>query len=203
MGNYSSALNPDTEEFVSIVSVTEKLNEQAAHGADERLQSELQTLGNDGPFKCSLLESQTRLYLQVTLMEEGKENQSKELDSLLFQNNSQETNQNGSALSPAEAINVPPQSFSLLSKVLSSVLHPTMHPGLNSDPEPIRNPAKPTSLEHLQTELRHLRNQIEQMNIQHNKEIKQLMNELDEEKKIRLTLQMEIQRMKKHIHKCS
>ncbi|XP_067350131.1 SH3 domain-containing kinase-binding protein 1 [Channa argus] len=183
MGNYSSALNPDTEEFVSIVSVTEKLNEQAAHGADERLQSELQTL--------------------VTLMEEGKENQSKELDSLLFQNNSQETNQNGSALSPAEAINVPPQSFSLLSKVLSSVLHPTMHPGLNSDPEPIRNPAKPTSLEHLQTELRHLRNQIEQMNIQHNKEIKQLMNELDEEKKIRLTLQMEIQRMKKHIHKCS
>lgn len=36
----------DTEEFESIVSIAEKLNEQVAHGADERLQSELQTLGS-------------------------------------------------------------------------------------------------------------------------------------------------------------
>ncbi|CAB1421257.1 unnamed protein product [Pleuronectes platessa] len=45
MGSYSSALIPDTEEFASIASAAEKLNEQIA-GADERLQSELQTLGS-------------------------------------------------------------------------------------------------------------------------------------------------------------
>ncbi|KAG7487049.1 hypothetical protein JOB18_045628 [Solea senegalensis] len=44
MGSHSSVLIPDTEEFGSIVS--EKLNEQIAHAADERLQSELQTLGS-------------------------------------------------------------------------------------------------------------------------------------------------------------
>ncbi|KAK2828589.1 hypothetical protein Q5P01_019623 [Channa striata] len=142
-----------------------------------------------------------KLGLQVTLMEEGEENQSKELDFRTFQDSSQETNHNGSVLSATEAINVPTQSFSLLPKVFSAVLHPTSQPGLYSVHDPIRNPAKPTSLEHLQSELRHLRNQFEQMKSQHNKEIKQLMNELDEEKKIRLTLQMEIQRMKKHMHK--
>ncbi|XP_040907480.1 SH3 domain-containing kinase-binding protein 1 isoform X4 [Toxotes jaculatrix] len=157
----------DTEEFDSIVSVAEKLNEQVAHAADERLQSELQTL--------------------VTLMmeEERKENQSEELETLTLQENSQETSQNGSDL-PA----------------LSAVLSP-LAPGLKSDPQLSRNPAKCASpnLEQLQTELRDLRDQFEQMKSQHNKEIKLLMNELDEEKRIRLTLQMEIQRMKKHMSK--
>uniref|UniRef100_A0A3P8WQ03 Serine/arginine repetitive matrix protein 1-like n=1 Tax=Cynoglossus semilaevis TaxID=244447 RepID=A0A3P8WQ03_CYNSE len=44
------------------------------------------------------------------------------------------------------------------------------------------------NLEELQTELTELRSQFQQMKTQHNKEIKLLMNELDEEKKIRLTL---------------
>lgn len=43
---YSSLSLKDTEEFDSIVSVAEKLNEQVAHAADERSQSELQTLGS-------------------------------------------------------------------------------------------------------------------------------------------------------------
>lgn len=43
---YSRFSLKDTEEFHSIVSVAEKLNEQVAHAADERLQSELQTLGS-------------------------------------------------------------------------------------------------------------------------------------------------------------
>ncbi|KAG7217320.1 hypothetical protein INR49_027864 [Caranx melampygus] len=90
---------------------------------------------------------------------------------------------------------------SLLPKALSAVLH--SNPGLHLDPQPSRNPAKRISsnLEQLQTELRDLRDQFEQMKSQHNKEIKLLMNELDEEKRIRLTLQMEIQRMKKHMSK--
>ncbi|XP_008274487.1 SH3 domain-containing kinase-binding protein 1 isoform X4 [Stegastes partitus] len=165
--SYSSALIPDTEEFGSIVSVAEKLNEQ------------------------------------VTLMmeEERNKNQSEELNSSTPQESTQETSEN--ALPAAVPKNVPTESFSsLLPKALSAVLHPTLPPGLNSD-LPSRNPDKhsPPNLEQLQTELRDLRDQIEQMKSQHNKEIKLLMNELDEEKRIRLTLQMEIQRMKKHLSK--
>ncbi|XP_049448408.1 SH3 domain-containing kinase-binding protein 1 isoform X3 [Epinephelus fuscoguttatus] len=181
MGNYSSALIPDTEEFDSIVSIAEKLNEQVAHVADERLQSELQSL--------------------VTLMmeEERKENQSEELDSSTLQENTQKTSQNGSALPVAASKSVPTKSFtSLLPKALSAVLHPTLAPGPNSDPQANRNPP---NLEQLQTELKELKGQFEVMKCQHNKEIKLLMSELDEEKRIRLTLQMEIQRMKKRMSK--
>ncbi|KAK9536682.1 hypothetical protein VZT92_006445 [Zoarces viviparus] len=178
--SYSSALIPDPEEFNSVVSLAEKLNERVAHAADERLQSELQTL--------------------VTLMmEERKENQSEEPDSSTPQENSQETRPNGSALPAAAPTSVAMQSFtSLLPKALSAVLHQAAPPGLNSDRPPSRHPP---NLEQLQTDLRDLRDQFELMKTQHNKEIKLLMNELDEEKRIRLTLQMEIQRMKKHMSK--
>ncbi|XP_068571902.1 SH3 domain-containing kinase-binding protein 1 [Cebidichthys violaceus] len=140
--------------------------------------------------------SQTRLNLQVTLMmEERKENQSEEPGSSTPQENSQETRPNGSAL----PVGVKEKSFtSLLPKALSAVLRQAAPPGLNPDPPPSRNPP---NLEQLQTELRDLRDQFELMKTQHNKEIKLLMNELDEEKRIRLTLQMEIQRMKKHMSK--
>ncbi|XP_034746309.1 SH3 domain-containing kinase-binding protein 1 isoform X2 [Etheostoma cragini] len=165
MGSYSSALIPDTEEFDSVVSMAEKLNEQ------------------------------------VTLMmeEEKKENQCEEPDSLTRQENAPEPSHNGSALPAAASKSVPMQSFiSLLPEALSAVLHPTLPPHINSDPQPSRNPP---SLQQLQTDLRDLRDQFELMKSQHNKEIKLLMNELDEEKRIRLTLQMEIQRMKKHMSK--
>ncbi|XP_078122160.1 uncharacterized protein LOC144527786 [Sander vitreus] len=131
--------------------------------------------------------------------EERKENQSEEPDALTLQENSQETSHNGSALPAAASKSVPMQSFiSLLPKALSAVLHPTLPPHNNSDPQPSRNPP---SLQQVQTDLRALRDQFELMKSQHNKEIKLLMNELDEEKRIRLTLQMEIQRMKKHMSK--
>lgn len=144
----------------------------------------------------------------------------------------------------ARSKGAPTQSFSsLLPKALSAVLHPTLPPGLNSDPQPSRDRVKHTSpnLEQLQTELRDLRDQFDQMKSQHkygfvmqsvfyctrpftlslgvcdilipasvmvlirrvccstnlfliivcsSKEIKLLMNELDEEKRIRLTLQV-------------
>lgn len=132
--------------------------------------------------------------------EERSKKQTEELNSTPQQSH-QETSQN--ALPAAESKSVPSQSFSsLLPKALSAVLHTTLPPGLNSD-LPNRNHDKhtPPNLEQLQTELRDLRDQLEQMKSQHNKEIKLLMNELDEEKRIRLTLQMEIQRMKKHMSK--
>ncbi|CAJ1064026.1 SH3 domain-containing kinase-binding protein 1 isoform X2 [Xyrichtys novacula] len=140
------------------------------------------------------------------MMEEGrKENQDKESDPLTLQENSQETSkQNGTAEPAAESKSLPTPTFSsLLPKALSAVLHPKVPPGLNSDPQPSRKPVKHPSpnLEQLQTELRDLKDQFDQMKSQHNKEIKLLMSELDEEKRIRLTLQMEIQRLKRHMSK--
>ncbi|KAF6728810.1 SH3 domain-containing kinase-binding protein 1 [Oryzias melastigma] len=115
----------------------------------------------------------------------------------------QKTRTNSSALKATEPGSMSTQSFSsLLPKALSAVLHPALPPGQNSASHPSRNPDNHSpNLERLQTELRDLRDQIEQMKSQHNKEIKLLMNELDEEKRIRLTLQMEIQRIKKHMSK--
>ncbi|XP_066555146.1 SH3 domain-containing kinase-binding protein 1 isoform X3 [Amia ocellicauda] len=60
--------------------------------------------------------------------------------------------------------------------------------------------AGPPTMEELRTQLRDLRGVIELMKSQHKKEIKQLMNELDEEKKVRLSLQMEVEHIKKVLH---
>ncbi|XP_059911828.1 fibrous sheath CABYR-binding protein-like [Gadus macrocephalus] len=61
--------------------------------------------------------------------------------------------------------------------------------------------ASTRSLVQLHSELQSLRGDLDHMKSQHNKEIKLLMNELDEEKRVRLTLQMEVQRMKKQMSK--
>nr|XP_025976513.1 SH3 domain-containing kinase-binding protein 1 isoform X2 [Dromaius novaehollandiae] len=54
-----------------------------------------------------------------------------------------------------------------------------------------------TALEELRTQVRELRTIVETMKDQQKKEIKQLLSELDEEKKIRLRLQMEVNDIKK------
>ncbi|XP_053313284.1 SH3 domain-containing kinase-binding protein 1 isoform X2 [Spea bombifrons] len=54
-------------------------------------------------------------------------------------------------------------------------------------------------LEELQTQVKELRSIIETMKDQQKKEIKQLLSELDEEKKIRLRLQMDISEIKKSL----
>ncbi|KAM6097215.1 SH3 domain-containing kinase-binding protein 1 isoform 2-T2 [Chlamydotis macqueenii] len=54
-----------------------------------------------------------------------------------------------------------------------------------------------TPLEELRTQIKELRTIIETMKDQQKKEIKQLLSELDEEKKIRLRLQMEVNDIKK------
>ncbi|XP_029703891.1 SH3 domain-containing kinase-binding protein 1 [Takifugu rubripes] len=167
MGSYSSALMPEAEEFESIVSVGEKLDERVSLAADERSQSDLQTPSTD-------------------TMEAEQVNQPDEHSDVT-----------------SEEVTVPKgvqtQSFSsLLPKALSAILNPASR--ATSDPQPGRHPS-PAEVEQLRTELRDLRDQFNQMKTQHNKEIKELMSELDEEKRIRLTLQMEIQRLKKHVGK--
>ncbi|XP_061904531.1 SH3 domain-containing kinase-binding protein 1 isoform X2 [Entelurus aequoreus] len=151
--------------------------------------------------------AQRRGLRSVYTLMERKVNQSKELNSSVPQENSDEKSPNGSADEPRNVLPYSPPSLSpLLPKALSAVLHARQtSPGMEPEPSPgRRSPPEHMSaptLERLQSELRELREQFEQMKGQHNKEIQLLMNELDEEKRIRLTLQMEIQRMKKHMSK--
>ncbi|XP_070991513.1 SH3 domain-containing kinase-binding protein 1-like isoform X1 [Oncorhynchus clarkii lewisi] len=94
-----------------------------------------------------------------------------------------------------------PHPFStLIPGALSAILRATLPPHLTSDPKPRREPGAQCqlTLEQLRTELRDLRDEVELMKSQHNKEIQLLMNELDEEKRIRLSLQMDVAQMKKH-----
>ncbi|XP_068188206.1 SH3 domain-containing kinase-binding protein 1 [Antennarius striatus] len=163
MGSYSSALVPETEEFHSIVSIAEKLNEQ----------------------------------MTVMMEDETKENSREEQTPPTFEDDS---SQNETDSPKEEPDNVSGQSLSsLLPKVLSAVMPQSLSANAEADSDPIK--PNPPNLERLQTELRDLKGQFDKMKSQHNKEIKLLMNELDEEKKIRLTLQMEIQRLKKHMSK--
>lgn len=53
------------------------------------------------------------------------------------------------------------------------------------------------AVEELRAQVRELRSIIETMKDQQKREIKQLLSELDEEKKIRLRLQMEVNDIKK------
>lgn len=102
--------------------------------------------------------------------------------------------------SSSTVASVPHPFSTLLPGALSAILRVTLPPHLTSNPKPRREPSAqgPLTLEQLQTELRDLRDEVEMMKSQHNKEIQLLMNELDEEKRIRLSVQMEVAQMKKH-----
>ncbi|TTX55687.1 SH3 domain-containing kinase-binding protein 1 [Bagarius yarrelli] len=56
-------------------------------------------------------------------------------------------------------------------------------------------------LEELRVQLRELRATVELMKSQHKQEMKQLVSELDDEKKIRLSLQMDVENIKKVLSK--
>ncbi|XP_058041815.1 SH3 domain-containing kinase-binding protein 1 isoform X5 [Ahaetulla prasina] len=102
-------------------------------------------------------------------------------------------------------------SGSVLSSSLSSssILHPTSvgitshrsnSPSLFSTEGKLKtdhSSQSETALEELRLQVKELRTIIETMKDQQKKEIKQLLSELDEEKKIRLRLQMEINDIKK------
>jgi septal ring factor EnvC (AmiA/AmiB activator) len=59
--------------------------------------------------------------------------------------------------------------------------------------------AAPADLLHLQQEVARLREDLDQLKRQHDKRIANLVAELDEEKKTRLNLQVEIDRLKKRL----
>ncbi|KAM6953789.1 SH3 domain-containing kinase-binding protein 1 [Aplochiton taeniatus] len=93
----------------------------------------------------------------------------------------------------------------------TSLLPPPNSPGsrpispstssLSPSPEARLSPLTPPTLEELRGQLRELRSSVELLKSQHRQEMKQLASELDEEKRIRLGLQMEVEHIKKSLSK--
>uniref|UniRef100_A0A3Q3W086 Osteoclast-stimulating factor 1 n=1 Tax=Mola mola TaxID=94237 RepID=A0A3Q3W086_MOLML len=78
---------------------------------------------------------------------------------------------------------------------------PSSSSGLTPSPELRHSPMTPPTLEELKSQLRDLRASVELLKSQHRQEMKQLSNALDEEKRIRLSLQMEVEHIKKSLCK--
>ncbi|KAL1766280.1 SH3 domain-containing kinase-binding protein 1 isoform X2 [Sigmodon hispidus] len=88
-------------------------------------------------------------------------------------------------------------SSSPMPSSLGTAGHRANSPSLFSTPKMEPAVGSQTAVEELRAQVRELRNIIESMKDQQKREIKQLLSELDEEKKIRLRLQMEVNDIKK------
>ncbi|XP_077952304.1 SH3 domain-containing kinase-binding protein 1 isoform X2 [Gasterosteus aculeatus] len=82
-----------------------------------------------------------------------------------------------------------------------SARHRPSSPGLSPSPELRQSPLTPPTLEELRRQLRDLRSSVEQLKSQHRKEMKQLSSALDDERRIRVSLQMEVEHIKKSMSK--
>nr|XP_046226944.1 SH3 domain-containing kinase-binding protein 1 [Scatophagus argus] len=78
---------------------------------------------------------------------------------------------------------------------------PSSSSGLTPSPELRHSPLTPPTLEELRNQLRDLRASVELLKSQHRQEMKQLSNALDEEKRTRISLQMEVEHIKKSLSK--
>ncbi|XP_036445017.1 uncharacterized protein si:dkey-71d15.2 [Colossoma macropomum] len=67
--------------------------------------------------------------------------------------------------------------------------------------KPKLKPHGPATLERLRDEIQDMRGELEVLKSQHKKDLKLMMTELDEEKKMRLSLEVEVNRLKKHMSK--
>ncbi|MED6283922.1 hypothetical protein CHARACLAT_013999 [Characodon lateralis] len=82
------------------------------------------------------------------------------------------------------------------------IISPSSSSGPSPSPELRQSPlTPPPTLEELRNQLRDLRASIDLLKLQHKQEMKQLGNALDEEKKIRISLQMEVEHIKKSLSK--
>ncbi|XP_034415622.1 SH3 domain-containing kinase-binding protein 1 isoform X2 [Cyclopterus lumpus] len=78
---------------------------------------------------------------------------------------------------------------------------PSSSSGLSPSPELRHSPLTPPTLEELRNQLRDLRSSVELLKNQHRQEMKHLTNALDDERKIRVSLQMEVEHIKKSLSK--
>ncbi|CAN9506037.1 unnamed protein product [Ophioblennius macclurei] len=96
-----------------------------------------------------------------------------------------------------------PAKPSILTPPISShrPASPSSSSGLSPSPELRHSPLTPPTLEELRNQLRDLRASIDLLKSHHRQEMKQLSNALDEEKKIRISLQVEVEHIKKSLSK--
>ncbi|XP_041824216.1 SH3 domain-containing kinase-binding protein 1 isoform X2 [Melanotaenia boesemani] len=80
-------------------------------------------------------------------------------------------------------------------------ISPSSSAGQTPSPELRHSPLTPPTLEELRNHLRDLRASIDLLKSQHRQEMKQLASALDEEKKMRISLQVEIEHIKKSLSK--
>ncbi|KAL7843889.1 hypothetical protein SRHO_G00224280 [Serrasalmus rhombeus] len=70
-----------------------------------------------------------------------------------------------------------------------------------TDMKPKLTPRGPPTLERLRDEIQDMRGELEVLKSQHKRDLKLMMTELDEEKKMRLSLEVEVDRLKRHMSK--
>uniref|UniRef100_A0A4W5NRF7 Osteoclast-stimulating factor 1 n=1 Tax=Hucho hucho TaxID=62062 RepID=A0A4W5NRF7_9TELE len=102
-------------------------------------------------------------------------------------------------LPPKPAVLPPPSTGTLALRPTSPSPSTVNHTSSGLSPSPERRPT-PT-LEELRGQLRELRASVELLKSQHRQEMKQMSSDLEEEKRIRITLQIEVEQIKKSLAK--
>ncbi|XP_066522823.1 SH3 domain-containing kinase-binding protein 1 isoform X2 [Hoplias malabaricus] len=197
----------DVEDFDSVVTSSEKLNHPTASRprvTDRRPRSQIFT--SSSLSSPDLLESPSPEERRER--EKGKEEQDSFTPKCL--DNSRKMPKAVPVITVPEKSSLPPKPSSLPSS--------SSHTGAHLQPSQVQafsttlRPHSPSmevkgkgeqgsTLEELRTQLRELRATVELMKSQHKQEMKQLVSELDDEKRIRLSLQMEVEHIKKLLSK--
>uniref|UniRef100_A0A8C7WYN4 Osteoclast-stimulating factor 1 n=1 Tax=Oryzias sinensis TaxID=183150 RepID=A0A8C7WYN4_9TELE len=100
----------------------------------------------------------------------------------------------GKPVPPKPSTLIPPNSSHRPVSLSSSM-------GASPSPERRHSPLTPLTLEELRHQLKDLRSSIDLLKSQHRQEMKQLTNALDEEKRMRISLQVEVDHIKKSLSK--
>nr|XP_023654092.1 SH3 domain-containing kinase-binding protein 1 isoform X2 [Paramormyrops kingsleyae] len=185
-GSSERSTDIDVEDLDSIVSSTERLNHPTASRPrmiDRRPRSQIFTSSS-----LSSPDLQDSLVLDDEKPEKEKEGQ------------------DSSSSKALDATRKVPKTAPVLPTSDKSALPPKpVVPPLSSGTAPHASASggssEPPSMEELKAQLRDLQAAVEMMKLQHKREIKQLTGELDEERKSRLTLQMEVESIKKALCK--
>ncbi|XP_043082434.1 SH3 domain-containing kinase-binding protein 1 isoform X2 [Puntigrus tetrazona] len=192
----------DIEDFDSVVSSTEKLNHPTASRprvTDRRPRSQIFT--SSSLSSPDLLDSPSPEE-ERREKEMGKEEQDsftpKSLD------NSRKMPKAVPVITAPEKSSLPPKPSAPLSSSGGASLHQGsagLRPHSPSVDPRVKNEQGTATLEELRAQLRDLKGTVELMKSQHKQEIKQLVSELDEEKRIRISLQMDVEQIKKSLSK--
>ncbi|XP_010888348.1 SH3 domain-containing kinase-binding protein 1 isoform X1 [Esox lucius] len=192
----------DVVDLDSVVLSTEKLNHPTAtrpRVTDRRPRSLIIT--SSSLSSIDLLDS-------PVVGEEWKETKAEEQDSLGLKpvdvsKRKSQTNiavPDGKAVLPPKPTVFPsPSTGSLALRSTSPCPSPVNSTSLCINPSP--EPRPTPTLEELRGQLRELRASVELLKSQHRQEMKQLAGDLDEERKIRITLQMDVEQIKKSLSK--